>query len=109
MQPRNVRIITHHNVHLNLNNGRSKLADFLTPCDLDDSSFGQCLSKNLQNAFVEWKDGLPGTNTLGAFDPLVLKTLTITQANPNNVIQLKSNMKNVHMSGASKLIVKRAR
>lgn len=109
MQPRNVRILTHPNVHLNLNKSRSVLADFLTPCDLDDSSFGQCLSKNLQHVFVEWKDGLPGTNTLGSLDPLVLKTLTITQANPNNVIQFKSNMRNVHMSGASQLIVKKAR
>lgn len=109
MQPKNVRIIHTINPISNLNKYRSVLADFLTPCVLGDSNFGQCLSKNLQSVFVEWKDGLPGTNTLGSLDPLVLKSLTITQANPNNVIQFKSNMKNVHITGASELIVKRAR
>lgn len=109
MQPKNVRIIHTINPISNLNKYRSVLAEFLTPCVLGDSNFGQCLSKNLQSVFVEWKDGLPGTNTLGSLDPLVLKSLTITQANPNNVIQFKSNMKNVHITGASELIVKRAR
>lgn len=63
----------------------------------------------MENAFVEWKDGLPGTNILGSLDPIYLKRLTIKQANPNSIMQFVSNMRNVYITGASDMTVKRAK
>lgn len=83
------------------------VADFLTPCVLEDPSFSQCLSRNLQNFFVKWKDGLPGTNTVGPLDPLLIKRVKFQQ-DANSAIQLNADMQNVHVSGASGLTVKEA-
>lgn len=83
------------------------VADFLTPCVLEDPSLSQCLSKNLQNFFVKWKDGLPGTNTVGPLDPLLIKRVKFQQ-DANSAIQLNAEMQNVHVSGASRLTVKEA-
>lgn len=103
------RKIMWKNVDLNPYKVCSIIADFLTPCALDSSSFNQCFSKNLQNVYVKWKDGLPGTNILGSFEPIFLKRLTLRQVNPNSIIQFTADMRNVYISGSSKLTVTRAK
>ncbi|TDG44996.1 hypothetical protein AWZ03_008557 [Drosophila navojoa] len=93
-----------------LTNASNYLADkpnFLTPCVLEDPQFGKCLSSNLQNMFVEWRDGVPGTNTVGSLDPLLVKRIKFSQ-DTNSAIALNVDMQNVYIKGARLLTVKEA-
>ncbi|ALC45588.1 CG14258, partial [Drosophila busckii] len=81
--------------------------DFLTPCNLADANLNKCLAANVQGIFVQWKDGLPGKNSIGSFDPLLLKRVKIEQ-DASSTIAINADMKDVHVTGASKLIIKDA-
>ncbi|EDW67424.1 uncharacterized protein [Drosophila virilis] len=81
--------------------------NFLTPCVLEDPNFNKCLATNLQGIFVQWKDGIPGTNTVGSMDPLFLKRVKFTQ-DANNAIALNADLQNVNVIGSSQLTIKEA-
>ncbi|XP_013117221.2 protein takeout [Stomoxys calcitrans] len=53
--------------------------DFLTPCKQTDPGFNRCFAKNFQSSFTNWNDGLPGLKSLGSFDPLHVKSVTIAE------------------------------
>ncbi|KAH8358407.1 hypothetical protein KR093_000042, partial [Drosophila rubida] len=78
--------------------------DALIPCSLDGPNFNDCLLKNLQVIFVNWTDGLPGTNTVGPVDPFFIKQLKLSRSSPkidNNPININVDVKNIRVSGVS--------
>ncbi|XP_062122597.1 uncharacterized protein LOC133836241 [Drosophila sulfurigaster albostrigata] len=45
----------------------------LVACSLEDAKFNECLVKNLQTIFINWKDGIPGSDIVGPIDPFTIK------------------------------------
>ncbi|XP_062123280.1 uncharacterized protein LOC133836706 [Drosophila sulfurigaster albostrigata] len=48
-------------------------ASDLVACSLEDAKFNECLVKNLQTIFINWKDGIPGSDIVGPIDPFTIK------------------------------------
>ncbi|XP_060648520.1 uncharacterized protein LOC132786114 [Drosophila nasuta] len=44
----------------------------LVPCSTKDPKFNKCLVKNLQTIFINWKDGIPGSDIVGPIDPFTI-------------------------------------
>ncbi|KAH8267795.1 circadian clock-controlled protein daywake [Drosophila bipectinata] len=78
--------------------------DFLTPCVEGDNP---CLTSNFQSFFRQWKDGIPGNNAVGSFDPLYIKRVKFSQ-DANNAIAINADLKEVYVAGAGQAIVKEA-
>ncbi|KAH8332778.1 hypothetical protein KR074_010445 [Drosophila pseudoananassae] len=78
--------------------------DFLTPCVEGDNP---CLASNFQSFFRQWKDGIPGNNAVGSFDPLYIKRVKFSQ-DANNAIAINADLKEVYVAGAGQAIVKEA-
>ncbi|EDW81394.1 uncharacterized protein Dwil_GK11044 [Drosophila willistoni] len=81
---------------------------YLTPCVTGDSGFNKCLASNFQTLFHQWKDGIPGTNTVGSLDPLFIKRVKFTQ-DPQRSIALNADLHDVYVTGGSQSVVKEAR
>ncbi|KAH8383772.1 hypothetical protein KR009_010408 [Drosophila setifemur] len=79
--------------------------DFLTPCILNDPGFNGCLTANFQTFFRQWKDGIPGNNAVGSFDPLYIKRVKFSQDN-NRAIAINADLKEVYVAGAGQAVVK---
>lgn len=82
--------------------------DVLVPCSLDDPGFSTCLAKNLQVLVTTWKDGLPGTNIVGPWDPLAIKRVKLSQTG-NSAVSINADLRNILVRGASQGTVKEAR
>ncbi|XP_043655029.1 circadian clock-controlled protein daywake [Drosophila teissieri] len=78
--------------------------DFLTPCAVGDANFNVCLTKNFQSFFRQWKDGIPGYNAVGSFDPLYIKRVKFAQ-DANRQIAINADLKEVHVAGAGQALV----
>ncbi|KAH8306132.1 hypothetical protein KR018_002181 [Drosophila ironensis] len=81
--------------------------DFLTPCVEGDSSFNRCLTSNFQTFFRQWKDGIPGNNAVGPFDPLYIKRVKFSQ-DASGPVAINADLKEVHVEGAGQTVVKEA-
>ncbi|XP_016938254.4 circadian clock-controlled protein daywake [Drosophila suzukii] len=79
--------------------------DFLTPCIVGDPSLNACLTSNFQTFFRQWKDGIPGNNAVGSFDPLYIKRVKFAQ-DANRAIALNADLKEVYVAGAGQAVVK---
>ncbi|KAM8704964.1 hypothetical protein ACLKA7_009425 [Drosophila subpalustris] len=82
--------------------------DILHPCSLNDAGLNNCLGKNLQVFLTTWKDGLPGTKTVGPWDPLLIKRVKLSQ-NGNNALSINADLRNIHVRGVSQAIIKETR
>ncbi|KAH8232634.1 hypothetical protein KR032_010787 [Drosophila birchii] len=81
--------------------------DFLTPCNSDDGKANPCLTANFQAFFRQWKDGIPGYNAVGSFDPLYIKRVKFSQ-DASRTIAINADLKEVYVTGAGQAIVKEA-
>ncbi|XP_016950982.1 circadian clock-controlled protein daywake [Drosophila biarmipes] len=80
---------------------------FLTPCIVGDPSLNTCLAANFQSFFRQWKDGIPGNNAVGPFDPLYIKRVKFEQ-DANRAVAINADLKEVYVAGAGQAIVKEA-
>ncbi|EDX14626.1 GD21324 [Drosophila simulans] len=78
--------------------------DFLVPCIVGDPNFNVCLTKNFQSFFRQWKDGIPGYNAVGSFDPLYIKRVKFTQ-DASRSIAINADLKEVYVAGAGQALV----
>ncbi|KAH8363478.1 hypothetical protein KR084_010803 [Drosophila pseudotakahashii] len=85
----------------------SEKPDFLNPCIVGDASFNGCLTSNFQTFFRQWKDGIPGNNAVGSFDPLYIKRVKFAQ-DANRAIAINADLKEVYVAGAGQAVVKEA-
>jgi len=73
-----------------------------------DPSLNACLTTNFQTFFRQWKDGIPGNNAVGSFDPLYIKRVKFAQ-DANRAIALNADLKEVYVAGAGQAVVKESR
>ncbi|XP_017005321.2 protein takeout [Drosophila takahashii] len=85
----------------------SEKPDFLHPCTVSDAGFNGCLTSNFQTFFRQWKDGIPGNNAVGSFDPLYIKRVKFAQ-DANRAIAINADLKEVYVAGAGQAVVKEA-
>lgn len=78
--------------------------DFLIPCIVGDPNFIVCLTKNFQSFFRQWKDGIPGYNAVGSFDPFYIKRVKFTQ-DASRSIAINADLKEVYVAGAGQALV----
>ncbi|XP_026839831.1 circadian clock-controlled protein [Drosophila erecta] len=78
--------------------------DFLTSCVVGDANFNVCLTKNFQSFFRQWKDGIPGYNAVGSFDPLYIKRVKFAQ-DASRSIAINADLKEVYVAGAGQALV----
>ncbi|XP_052834760.1 circadian clock-controlled protein daywake [Drosophila gunungcola] len=78
--------------------------DFLTPCVVGDAGFNKCLTSNFQTFFRQWKDGIPGNNAVGSFDPLYIKRVKFAQ-DASRAIAINADLKEVYVAGAGQAVV----
>ncbi|XP_034486913.1 uncharacterized protein LOC117791308 [Drosophila innubila] len=82
--------------------------DILIPCSLDDAGFNNCLGRNLQVMLTNWKDGVPGTKTVGPWEPFSIKRVKLSQ-NDNSALAINADLRNIVVRGASQAVVKETR
>lgn len=83
-------------------------ADILVPCSLNDAGFNKCLLKNVQVILTTWKDGVPGTKSIGSWEPFTIKSVKLVQ-NGNSALSLNADLRNLVVKGASHTVFKELR
>ncbi|XP_061395587.1 circadian clock-controlled protein daywake-like [Musca vetustissima] len=78
--------------------------DFITPCKSANSDFKQCVVKNFQAFFVEFKDGVPGLKSVGPVDPFHIKRISLTE-NTSSIISINIGFTKVELRGLRNTIV----
>lgn len=75
---------------------------------MGDPNFIVCLTKNFQSFFRQWKDGIPGYNAVGSFDPFYIKRVKFTQ-DASRSIAINADLKEVYVAGAGQALVLESR
>ncbi|KAH8311334.1 hypothetical protein KR044_005723, partial [Drosophila immigrans] len=80
-------------------------ADDLVPCSSDDADFNKCLAKNIQTIFINWKDGISGSDIVGPLDPFTIKALNWPRDQKSGPVDIETDLTDIVIKGMSQATI----